>query len=279
MADLRIRTVDAFTDTVFSGNPAAVVVLAGEPPERWMQAVAAELNLSETAFVRPVDPPAGRFGLRWFTPATEVELCGHATLAAAHCLFGDGVPGPIRFGTRSGELVVDRAGDELAMDFPARPAVPIAVPAGLAAALGAEPVWTGRGGSDDVLCELADEDTVRALSPDFAALLGIEGRGVIVTARADRADDGRDYDFVSRFFAPRAGVAEDPVTGSAHTALAPYWADKLGRTALTGFQASRRGGRIRVELAGDRVVLHGRAVLVIDGVLSAAATASIGVTA
>jgi PhzF family phenazine biosynthesis protein len=276
MADLRIRTVDAFTDTVFSGNPAAVVVLTGDPADAWMQAVAAELNLSETAFVRPTDPPGSAFGLRWFTPAVEVELCGHATLAAAHCLFGDGVAGPIRFRTRSGELIVDRAGDELTMDFPARPPVPIAVPDGLAAALGTEPVWTGRGGSDDVLCELADEDAVRSLTPDIGALLGIDGRGVIVTARADA---GRDYDFVSRFFAPRAGVAEDPVTGSAHTALAPYWADKLGRTALTGFQASHRGGRIRVELAGDRVILHGRAVLVIDGVLSAEATASIAAPA
>jgi PhzF family phenazine biosynthesis protein len=276
MSELRIRMVDAFTDTVFSGNPAAVVVLADDPPDTWLQALASELNLSETAFVRPVDPGAGVFGLRWFTPATEVELCGHATLAAAHCLYGDGVTGPIRFGTRSGELVVRRAGDELTMDFPARPPVPIAGPAGLGAALGVEPIWTGRGGTDDVLCELADEETVRGLIPDIVALLGIDARGVIVTAQAD-ADRG--YDFVSRFFAPRVGVAEDPVTGSAHTVLAPYWADKLGRTTLTGYQASSRGGRIGVELTGDRVVLHGRAVMVVDGLLSAAATASIAAPA
>jgi PhzF family phenazine biosynthesis protein len=276
MVALRIRTVDAFTETAFGGNPAGVVVLTSEPDERWMQALATELNLSETAFVRPQDGPDGEFQLRWFTPKMEVDLCGHATLAAAHCLFGDGVPGPIRFHTRSGELAVDRSGDELTMDFPARGPVPIAVPDRLAAALGTDPVWTGRGGTDDVLCELVDEDAVRAVVPDIVGLLGVDARGVIITARAD---EGRDYDFVSRFFAPRVGVAEDPVTGSAHTVLAPYWADKLGRTVLSGYQASRRGGRIGVELVGDRVVLRGRAVLVVDGVLSAEATAPVAAMA
>lgn len=265
MTATRIRTVDAFIDGPFSGNPAAVVVLDGYPADSWMQAVAGELNLSETAFVVPVDDPDGDFRLRWFTPRTEVDICGHATLASAHCLFDDGTVGPIRFLTRSGVLTVARSGDELTMDFPVRPAVPIDVPAGLAAALGTEPVWTGLGGTNDVLCELADEATVRALAPDVSALTWVDARGIIVTARAD---DGRGYDFVSRFFAPRVGVAEDPVTGSAHTVLAPYWAEKIGRTALLGFQASRRGGRIGVEVLGDRVALSGRAVVVIDGMLS-----------
>lgn len=276
MTALRIRTVDAFADRAFAGNPAGVVVLADYPADDWMQAVAAELNLSETAFVVPVDDPQADFRLRWFTPSIEVELCGHATLGAAHCLFGDGVAGPIRFLTRSGVLSVSQVGDELAMDFPARGPVAIAAPGGLTAALGAEPVWTGRGGTNDVLCELADEAAVRALAPDIAGLAGVDARGVIVTARADA---GRDYDFVSRFFASRAGIAEDPVTGSAHTVLAPYWAGKLGRTALTGFQASRRGGRIGVEIVRDRVVLTGRAVLVVDGLLSGAATASMAAMA
>jgi predicted PhzF superfamily epimerase YddE/YHI9 len=267
----RIRIVDAFTDHAFSGNPAAVAVLETEPDDDWMQAIAAELNLSETAFVLPLEHPEAEFRLRWFTPGTEVDLCGHATLAAAHCLLDDGVAGPIRFLTRSGVLSVNRTGAVLTMDFPARPPVPIAIPGGLTVALGAEPVWTGRGGTDDLLCELRDEDTVRDLTPDIAALIGVEARGVIVTARADA---GRDYDFVSRFFAPRVGVAEDPVTGSAHTVLAPYWADKLGRATLSGFQASRRGGRIGVDLRGDRVVLSGQAVSVLDGELSAAASAA-----
>ncbi len=276
MAAQQIRIVDAFTDHAFSGNPAAVTVLETEPSDDWMQAIASELNLSETAFVVPIEHPDADFRLRWFTPAAEVELCGHATLAAAHCLLDDGVAAPIRFLTRSGVLTVSRAGAGLTMDFPARPPVPIAIPGGLTVALGTVPVWTGRGGTDDVLCELHDEDTVRDLAPDIAALVGVDARGVIVTARAEAS---RDYDFVSRFFAPRVGIAEDPVTGSAHTVLAPYWADKLGRTRLTGFQASRRGGRLGVELAGDRVVLSGQAVLVLDGALSVAATTAMAALA
>lgn len=266
----RIRTVDAFTDNAFGGNPAALVVLERFPADAWMQSLATEMNLSETAFVVPVDSPDADFELRWFTPAAEVDLCGHATLGTAHCLFRDGVAGPIRFATRSGALTVSEADGVLGMDFPARPAVQIDPPDGLVDALGVKPRWTGRGGTNDLLCELADEAEVRALRPDIDALRGIDARGVIVTAAAGT---GRGYDFVSRFFAPNVGVAEDPVTGSAHTVLAPYWTDLLGRNPLTGFQVSRRGGRIGVEVIGDRVVLSGRAVLIVDGVLSGEAMA------
>ena len=182
------------------------------PADTWMQSLATEMNLSETAFVVPVDDPDADFRLRWFTPVSEVDLCGHATLGAAHCLFSDRVDGPIRFSTRSGVLTVSQAGDALTMDFPARPAVRIDAPDGLADALGADPVWIGRGGTNDVLCELADEPAVRALTPDMTALARVEARGVIVTAAAAT---GGNYDFVSRFFAPREGIAEDPVTGSA----------------------------------------------------------------
>jgi PhzF family phenazine biosynthesis protein len=273
MTAVRIRTVDAFAEAAFAGNPAGVVVLDDYPEDAWMQTLAAEVNLSETAFVVPVAEPGADFGLRWFTPKVEVNLCGHATLGAAHCLFGDGVAAPIRFRTRSGVLTVSRSGDALSMDFPARAPVSCPVPDGLAAALGAQPVWTGRGGTDDLLCELADEATVRRLVPDIAALSAIDARGVIVSARAAAECD---YDFVSRFFAPRVGVAEDPVTGSSHTVLGPYWSAKLGRPALSALQVSRRGGRVGVEVAGDRVVLSGRAVTIIDGLLSAHATAAIG---
>jgi PhzF family phenazine biosynthesis protein len=269
MTPTRIRTVDAFADNAFAGNPAGVVVLGSYPPDAWMQALATEMNLSETAFVVPVDDADADFRLRWFTPVSEVDLCGHATLAAAYCLFSDSVDGPIRFSTRSGVLTVSQADDALTMNFPARPAVRIEPPDGLADALGVEPVWTGHGGTRDLLCELADEAAVRALTPDTAALARVEARGVIVTAAAEA---GGDYDFVSRFFAPREGIAEDPVTGSAHTVLGPYWAERLGRTVLSGFQASPRGGRIGIEVLGDRVVLSGRAVLMIDGVLSVEAT-------
>jgi PhzF family phenazine biosynthesis protein len=268
MTPTRIRTVDAFADNAFAGNPAGVVVLDSFPADAWMQALAMEMNLSETAFVVPVDAPDADYRLRWFTPVSEVDLCGHATLGAAHCLFSDNANGPIRFSTRSGVLTVSQAGDALTMNFPARPAVRIDIPDGLADALGAEPVWTGRGGTDDVLCELTDEAAVRGLTPDTTALARVEARGVIVTA----ASDGRDYDFVSRFFAPREGIPEDPVTGSAHTVLGPYWADRLDRTALTAVQASPRGGRIGVEVRDDRVIVSGRAVLIIDGTLSSDAT-------
>lgn len=263
--------VDAFTDRPFAGNPAGVCLLRDAADEGWMQAVAAEMKHSETAFVRPVDDPGADFELRWFTPVVEVALCGHATLAAAHALYSTGTAPagrPIRFRTlRSGVLTVAR--DEpgvLSMDFPACPPEPAEVPEGLAAALGVRVDAAGRNDQNDLLVEVADEKTVRGLAPDVPALAAVDARGVIVTAAAG---EGADHDFVSRFIAPRVlpGDAEDPVTGSAHCALAPYWAERLGRDALTGYQASPRGGYVRVAVRGGRVVLSGTAVTVLDGEL------------
>ena len=265
--------VDAFTDRPFAGNPAGVCLLPGRDRDdaadpAWMRRVAAEMKHSETAFVRPAGDPDADFELRWFTPLTEVALCGHATLAAAHALFDTGTAGPgapIRFRTlHSGVLTVRRDAGGLSMDFPAVPPEPIDVPDGLAAALGARLRWAGRNAQNDVLAEVADEAAVRALVPDVAALAAVDARGVIVTAPAGE-DAG--HDFVSRFFAPRVlpGDGEDPVTGSAHCALAPFWAARTGRAALTGYQASARGGLVRVAPRGDRVVLSGSAVIVLDG--------------
>ncbi|WP_130796858.1 PhzF family phenazine biosynthesis protein [Streptomyces otsuchiensis] len=264
-----IRHVDAFSDRPFGGNPAAVVVLeeAAFPTEAVMLAVAAELNLSETAFVHAL-PPGGdaEWALRWFTPTTEVRMCGHATLAAAHVLrAAEGVEGTLRFATLSGVLsALPAAGDALTLDFPTAPLREVAVGAGTAAALGAPVVRTFETGEDvgDLLVELRDEAAVRGLEPDLQAVGRLPSRGVIVTAAADRPDGG--YDFVSRFFGPAVGVPEDPVTGSAHTALAPLWSARLGRSELTGYQASARGGSVRTELRGERTLLTGHAVTVLE---------------
>lgn len=253
--------VDAFADAPFCGNPAAVCLLSVTRPARWLQAVAAEMNLSETAFVLP---RARGFQLRWFTPRVEVDLCGHATLAAAHVLWSEGMaPGgaELRFATRSGVLVARRQGHHIELDFPARLARPCRTPAGLLRALGAAPRAVARN-QDDLLVELANERIVRALQPDLAALAKLPVRGVIVTARA-----AKSFDFVSRFFAPTVGVPEDPVTGSAHCALGPWWAQHLGRTTLRGYQASPRGGVVEVEMVGDRTLLRGAAVTVVRGQL------------
>jgi PhzF family phenazine biosynthesis protein len=228
-----------------------------------MQHVAAEMNLSETAFLVP---EADGFRLRWFTPAVEVDLCGHATLASAHVLWESGrLPpaSPARFHTRSGLLTSTRDGDLIILDFPAEPAEPCDPPPGLAAALGVAPMSIGRNRMD-YLAVYDSADTVRSLRPDFARLATVPVRGVIVTAAAG---DGR-HDFVSRFFAPASGVAEDPVTGSAHCCLGPYWATKLGKTDLIGYQVSKRGGVVRVGVRGERVRLGGRAVTVLRGELS-----------
>jgi PhzF family phenazine biosynthesis protein len=276
---MRIRIIDAFTDRPFAGNPAAVCLLDGDawPDEGWMRRVAAEMNLSETAFAHPLPAGAGAdWALRWFTPTVETNLCGHATLATAHALHGDGATdGTVRFSSRSGVLVAHAHQDgTITLDFPAAPAAEAPVPDGLVDALGATPEAAyGTGALGDLLVVLADEATVRALTPDVAALAGLADRdgvrGFIVTAAA--SDPGRGYDFVSRFFAPAQGIPEDPVTGSAHTALAPYWSARLGRDALTGLQASARTGLVRTAVHGDRVHLTGRAVTVLDGTLQHAA--------
>ncbi|MBI2158600.1 MAG: PhzF family phenazine biosynthesis protein [Candidatus Rokubacteria bacterium] len=260
---LRIVQVDAFTDTPFHGNPAAVCVLPDERDAAWMQAVAAEMNLSETAFLVK---RADGFGLRWFTPAVEVDLCGHATLASAHVLWEDrhlAREAQARFHTKSGLLTADRIGEWIELDFPVKRATPAAAPPGLAEALGAAPKYVGRN-QFDYLVEVDSEDTVRALAPDHTALAKLPVRGVIVTSRAST----HGFDFVSRFFAPGSGIAEDPVTGSSHCALGPFWGARLGKTQMLAYQASARGGVVRVRLAGERVALGGQAVTVLRGELA-----------
>jgi PhzF family phenazine biosynthesis protein len=253
-----IYQVDSFTDHAFAGNPAGVCILSQAAEPAWMQSVAREMNLSETAFlVRQADG----FDLRWFTPAAEVRLCGHATLASAHILWQTGVlqdGEQARFHTLSGLLTASRHGDWIEMDFPARPAKPVEPPAGLAEALGVTIKFIGRD-LDDYLVEVESEAIVRALKPDISALARLPVRGTIVTTRSDDPT----FDFVSRFFAPAVGVAEDPVTGSAHCCLTPYWAAKLGKSELNAYQASARGGIVRVRLAGERVLLSGQAVTVL----------------
>jgi predicted PhzF superfamily epimerase YddE/YHI9 len=252
-----LHVVDAFTDTPFRGNPAAVCLLAQPADERWMKDVAREMNLSETAFVHPLEHG---FSLRWLTPAVEVKLCGHATLATAFTLWHTGAvrPGdPIRFHTKSGWLVCRRDGDWIEMDFPAVVSRPCPLPPGLAESLGCRLVTCGSNGMD-YLVEVPDETTLRSLAPNHTLLGTLPVRGVIATA----ASDEPAFDFVSRFFAPAAGVNEDPVTGSAHCALGPYWQVKLGKDEFTAFQASDRGGVVRLCVQGDRVLLRGQAVLV-----------------
>ncbi|MFD6245725.1 PhzF family phenazine biosynthesis protein [Streptomyces roseolus] len=272
---MRIRIVDAFTDRPFSGNPAGVLLLDSAdsfPEDDWLRKVAAEVNLSETAFAHPL--PAGGeadWALRWFTPTTEVDMCGHATLATAHVLHATGAAtGPVRFATRSGVLGAATGADGgITMDFPTSPLTPVPAPDGLAEALGAEVVAVHDTAAHigDLVVELRDEAAVRGLAPDHAALRALSTRGVIATALA--ADPAAGYDFVSRGFFPAVGIDEDPVTGSAHTALAPYWSARLGRDELTGFQGGARTGLVRTRLRGDRTLLTGHAVTVIEGELHA----------
>ncbi|MEX0980334.1 MAG: PhzF family phenazine biosynthesis protein [Gemmatimonadota bacterium] len=289
---MKIYQVDAFTAEPFAGNPAAVCVLSTSRDDRWMQHVAREMNLSETAFLR--ERPDG-YDLRWFTPTLEVDLCGHATLASAHVLWEElGAPRKraIRFHTASGELRAARDGEWIELDFPAEPERPegaagaagwrapvtrgdrvdglsktaIAAGAeltGLREAVGGAPIRNVAGNRLDVLVELESEDAVYALRPDLARIAAVDARGVIVTA----ASATSDHDFVSRYFAPNAGVLEDPVTGSTHCFLGPYWMKRLGRDELIGYQASERGGHVRVRPRHDRVFLGGRAVLVLRGEL------------
>jgi PhzF family phenazine biosynthesis protein len=259
---IRAFKVDSFTSTPFFGNPAGVCLLTEPRDERWMQAVAREMNLSETAFLlREGDG----FRLRWFTPAAEVELCGHATLASAHVLWEESVLRPsetARFATKSGELRASRRGDLIELDFPAKPEQPAAPPENLLEALGVDPVYLGRNVFDYLLL-LDSEEAVRAVNPDFALLRTVTVRGVIVTAPSARSE----YDFVSRFFAPAVGVDEDPVTGSAHCCLGPFWAARLGKNDLVGHQVSARGGIVNVRVEQERVFLGGRAVTVLRGEL------------
>jgi PhzF family phenazine biosynthesis protein len=261
---LHITTADAFTAAPFAGNPAAVCLLPAPRDDAWMRAVAREMNLAETAFLlRSGDG----FGLRWFTPAMEVDLCGHATLASAHVLWEEGHldrGADARFHTRSGLLSARRDGDWITLDFPATPPAACEAPPPLESALGAPPRLVLKT-PFDYLVELESEAAVRAVVPDLGALARLGGRGVIVTSRAA----SRGFDFVSRFFAPAAGVPEDPVTGSAHCALGPLWGERLGKTSMVGYQASPRGGVVRVTLAGDRVLLGGQAVTVLRAELVA----------
>lgn len=254
-----IYQVDAFAERPFSGNPAGVCILGQAASEPWMQDVAAEMNVAETAFVVPRSD--GGYDLRWFTPTVEVALCGHATLASAHVLWDERVlPSNERakFHTKSGVLTAWRQGDSIRMDFPSEPVEERPAPPTLREALGAPFSFAGKNRMD-WLVEVEDESVVRSIQPDLARIAKLDVRGVIVTGRASSPG----HDFVSRFFAPGAGVSEDPVTGSAHCALAPYWARKLGKTDLRGYQASARGGSVSCEPMGDRVILGGRAVTVL----------------
>ena len=257
-----VIVVDAFTGRAFAGNPAAVCVLPSPRDDEWMRAVAGEMNLAETAFL---NPEGDGYRLRWLTPTVEVDLCGHATLASAHVLWETGalpVTQTARFQSRSGLLTAQRRGKLIELDFPATPPVQAEPPAGLIQALGVKPVWIGKS-RFDYLVEVGSEAAVRDAKPDHGALSWLGARGVMVTAKA--AGDG--FDFVSRFFAPGSGIAEDSVTGSAHCALAPHWGGKLGKKEMIGHQISARGGVVHTRLQGDRVILGGEAVTVMRGEL------------
>ncbi|WP_127534062.1 PhzF family phenazine biosynthesis protein [Paenibacillus kobensis] len=255
--------VDAFASAPFTGNPAAVCLLEQTASTEWMQQIGAEMNLSETAFIRPLE--ANRFELRWFTPEAEVDLCGHATLAAAHILWETGrlaLDEEAVFDTKSGILKAVKESDNIRLDFPAEPVAPVVLPEELIEALGFIPRYTGRNRLD-YLVEADSEDTVRQLKPDMAILRNLDARGLIVTSRSSSG-----YDFVSRCFYPAVGVDEDPVTGSAHCALAPYWAKRLRKSELKAYQASRRGGHMTVRPEDERVLLLGQAVTVLTGKLT-----------
>lgn len=259
---VKVYQVDAFTDKPFSGNPAAVCILEHEADEVWMQNVAMEMNLSETAFLYP---ERDVFYLRWFTPITEVDLCGHATLASAYILWEEGFLDPekdARFKTKSGILGASKKGQIIELDFPSVVAQEVSVPEGLIESLNVEPLYVGNN-KFDYLVQVDSEVIVRNLEPDFNLLKDIPARGIIVTSISkDPA-----YDFISRFFGPASGIDEDPVTGSAHCCLGPFWGKRLGKSRLVGFQASKRGGTVHVALRGDRVVLGGKAFTVFKGEL------------
>lgn len=255
---INVYQVDAFANKAFEGNPAAICPLSEWLPDQLMQDIASENNLSETAFFVPNDDG---YGLRWFTPSTEVDLCGHATLAAAHVLFEElGFEGEeIRFNTKSGSLSVSRVDGRLHMDFPAQVPQPCELPPQLVEAFGITPQDCLK--FADIIAVLPSEDLVHDAAPDMALLEQLECRGIIITAEAE------DYDFVARWFGPRTGIKEDPVTGSAFTQLVPYWADRLGKTSFEAKQVSQRGGEVSCELRGERVVIAGKAVMYMRGVI------------
>lgn len=257
---MKIFQVDAFTSKPFSGNPAAVCILAESRPDAWMLKVAAEMNLSETAFL--LQHERG-FDLRWFTPKVEVDLCGHATLASAHILWEQGYLKPdeqARFHTRSGLLTAEKKGEWIELNFPAEPESETPPPKELLQGLSVTPLYVGKNRMD-YLVEVASEAEVRSLNPDLALLAKLPVRGIMVTSKAA----SKDYDFISRFFGPSAGIDEDPVTGSAHCCLGPYWMEKLNKKEFTAYQASSRGGVIKVRVEGERVYLGGQAVTVLEG--------------
>ena len=257
---MKIYQVDAFTDKPFAGNPAGVCILDKPKDELWLQNVAREMNLAETAYLLRQNDS---YNLRWFTPNSEVDLCGHATLASAHVLWEKGFlnkASAARFHTRSGLLSARLIGGLIELDFPATPEQKAETPDDLVKALGIKPVYTGKS-IYDYLVEVESEEIVRNLKPDFTTLMKVHTRGVIVTAKS------KEYDFVSRFFAPEVGILEDPVTGSAHCCLGPYWMKKLGKDKFTAYQASERGGVVQVQVAGERVLLSGHAVTVLEGEL------------
>lgn len=257
-----IYQVDAFTDKAFAGNPAAVCIMKKPRDAGWMQSLAQEMNLSETAFLSKQEDG---FSLRWFTPTVEVELCGHATLASAHILWETKMLAAheqARFHTKSGLLTAEHRGDWIELNFPATPDQPTTAPAGLAEALGVTPKYVGKS-KFDYLLEVGTEETVRNLKPNFGLLREMKVRGIMVTSRASSSG----YDFVSRFFAPGSGIDEDPVTGSAHCCLGPYWSRQLGKDDLMGYQASKRGGTVHVRVNGDRVYLSGQAITIFRGEL------------
>jgi len=260
--EVKLYQVDAFTDQPFKGNPAAVCILPEPGEEKWMQLVASEMNLSETAFLHQGEDG---FNLRWFTPAVEVSLCGHATLASAHILWETGLltsDEGIRFQTASGLLTANLHGEEIELNFPTTPPEAISEPPGLGEALGVVPEFVGAS-RDDYLVKVGTESEVRGAKPDFSKLGELGVRGVMLTSESESGE----YDFISRFFAPGAGIDEDPVTGSAHCTLGPYWGEILGKDEMVAYQASARGGVIRVRVGPERVYLSGRAVTVFRGEL------------
>jgi PhzF family phenazine biosynthesis protein len=257
---VKIYQVDAFTNVPFTGNPAGVCILSQPAEPSWMANVAREMNLSETAFLVPQQDG---YNLRWFTPAVEVDLCGHATLASAHILWEVGIlPSDqiARFYTRSGPLTARGSGDWIEMDFPVKPETQAEPPSDLEKALGVRATYVGKN-LFDYLVEVDSEEIVRELTPDISLLAALPVRGVIVTSKSSTSE----YDFISRFFAPAVGVPEDPVTGSAHCCLAPFWSSRLEKMEMTGYQASARGGIVKVRLEGERVILSGQAVTVLVG--------------